>query len=151
MNTENIIKGRISNLIVSLMLQEANYLTLPYNDTSNFLIQSGMSKIEKIGKKIRATPSLLIMNKNNGSTFLLHVKYQGIGSRGRNVDWGYKQLVEYWPESKLILVRSQKPYFLLISETQKGLKALPVIESDFLKLDQKLVEKYGKVVKKFLS
>ncbi len=150
MNSESILKGRISSLIVGLMLQEADYLVIPYNDIPNFLIQCGISKMDKIGKKLRATPSLLIMDRDSGFTTLLFVKYQGIESKGRNIDWGYNKLVEYWPEGELLLVRPQKPYFFLVSATQKGLKALPILESDIFKLDMNLIQKFGKIVKKFI-
>jgi len=152
MNLENIIKGKIASIIVGLMFQDADYLVINYGHESypGYLVQLGVSKDSKIAKMLRTTPSFILVNKKDHSIVLLQVKYQSAGASGRNVEWGYKKIQQYWPSGHLLLVRPRKPYFFLITKTEKGLKALPLLGSKVLIIDKKSIPKFGQLIKKFL-
>ncbi|MBZ9577665.1 hypothetical protein KJA13_01365 [Patescibacteria group bacterium] len=153
MSLENIIKGRIASIIVSLMFQNADYLVINYGHESfpGYLVQLGVSKDSKIAKMLRTTPSFILVDKKNHAVVLLQVKYQNVGASGRNVEWGYEKIQQYWPGAYLLLVRPRKPYFFLVNKTEKGLKPLPILDSKVFMIDEKLVIKFAKLVKKFLS
>lgn len=153
MGPENIIKGRIASTIVSLMFQDANYLVINYGheNFTSYLVQLGISREGKIAKTLLATPSFILVNKKNGSVNLLQVKYQHTSASGRNIDWGYKKLQEYWSGGHLLLVRPRKPYFFLITITKKGLVALPLLDSKVFEINKNSIFKFGPLVKKFLS
>jgi len=153
MSPENIIKGRIASTIVSLMFQEANYLVINYGyeNFTSYLIQLGISRESQVAKRLIATPSFILVNKKDGLVSLLQVKYQHTSASGRNIDWGYKKLQEYWPSGHLLLVHPRKPYFFLVTITQKGLVALPLLDSKVFKIDKNVILRFGPIVKKFLS
>jgi len=153
MDPENIIKGRIAAAIVSLMFQEVNYLVINYGyeNFTSYFVQLGVSREGRIAKMLLTTPSFILVNKKNGFVNLVQVKYQHTGASGRNIDWGYKKLQEYWPGGHLLLVRPIKPYFFIVTITQKGLVALPLLDSKIFSIDKNSVLKFGLFVKKFLS
>lgn len=152
MSLENIIKGRIASIIVGLMFKDADYLVINYGHESfpGYLVQLDASKDDKIAKRLRTTPSFILVNKKDHSVALLQVKYQSAGASGRNVDWGYKKIQQYWSGGHLLLVRPRKPYFFLMAETKKGLKALPLLDSKIFRIDKKSIFKFGQLIKKFL-
>jgi len=155
MNPESLIKGKIAAYIVSLMLQEANYIVVNYglDGIPDHLIQLGLSKERTRAIDIQlSTPSIIVMNKRTGEIILIKVKFVGSNGTGRNVTWGLKTLKKNWPESRMIVVTSKPSFYISTVNTKKGEQETILLKKDnMFSIDAGVVNKYGKLVRKFLG
>ena len=147
MNVESLIKSRIAGLIVNLMLQESGYTIVPYSsdDILGRLVQARISKESKVSKILLNMPTFIIIGKNK-EPILLKVKFKGKNKTGRNIDWGYKQINEYWPNTYMVIVTNKDPYFYLTEKDQ----IIPLEKSVF-SINKKTSDKFARLVEKFLS
>lgn len=146
MNTESYLKSNIACNIISLLLKECGYAVIPLR--SNELLDrlaSATVKKTKISKILFNIPQLIIINKEE-KLVLLSVKYKGQSKSGRNIDWGYKQIDEYWPGSLMIIVTNQEPFFLVAN----GEAFIGLNESAF-KINKKTSDKYAHLIQKFFQ
>lgn len=145
MNPESYVKSNIANNIVSQMLQEEGYevISLRNNDILDRLAQSGVNK-NKISKLLFNIPSFIVIDKKKEAV-LLSVKYKGQEKSGRNIDWGSKQIGEYWPDALIMVVSNCEPYFSLL-ENNLSVE----IAKSVLKINKKTSEKYACLIRKFL-
>lgn len=153
MNAESIIKGRTAGLIVSLMLQESGYSVFRYGyeGAAEALAQVGGLKKAKILELVTSTPHFVVADQKQGATILIGVRFQGDASSGRNIPWGYGKIADYWPDSHLLVVRTDEPYFFIVVEKNDDLKLMPLKKAGLFKLKDEQIKKYGHLARKFLS
>lgn len=146
MNVESYIKSNIACNIVNQMLQEEGYevIALRNNDILDRLAQSGVNR-NKISKLLFNIPNFIVIDKKKEAV-LLSVKYKGQEKSGRNIDWGFKQIGEYWPNTPILVVSNYKPYFSVL-ENNSNVE----ITKSVLKVNKKTSEKYACLVEKFLN
>lgn len=148
MNVESILKSKIASTIFSFYLQENGYLVIPYKESLSldYLMQIGIAKDNKISKLLITTPTFIVIDKKK-ELLLLQVKFKGSSKSGRNIDWGYKQISQYWPDTHLVIVSNEDPY-LLIEENDS---IIPLSESIVLRGNKKPNKNFAGLIKKFLS
>lgn len=146
MNAEGLIKSRIATFIVNLMLQESGYTVVSYgsDDILGRLIQAGINKESKVSRILLNMPTFIVVGKNK-EPILLKVKFKGRKKSGRNIEWGYKQINEYWPNTLMMIVANEEPYFYF---TEKGQPLL--LERSILNVNKKTSDKFARLVEKFL-
>ncbi len=78
-------------------------------------------KINPATKKIKSMPDFIVVNTKTEETFFIEVKYFSFIDKqvsGKSIyRFDYKRLdeyLEYWKETKLIVVHPYKPYFFVI-------------------------------------
>lgn len=155
-NSNNVIKGRIAEDIVSEMLREAGYFIyrFGYEGVLQSLIQEGLPKMRKdsvVAQKIRTMPDFIVMDRA-GNVFFVEVKYRHSGENDRSfTDW-LKRAVRYWPEAKLLLIHPYEPNFQIstIFDYVKSGKLYPLERDRFLRVDKELAVHYAKLIKKYL-
>lgn len=145
MNVESYIKSSIACNIVSQMLQEDGYIIIPLrnNDILDNLVRVGVNK-NKISKLLFSIPNFVVVDKKK-ETILLGVRYKGQEKSGRNVDWGFKQVGEYWPNALLMIVSNCEPYFSLLENNSN----VELVKSS-LRVNKKTSEKYACLIRKFV-
>jgi len=145
MNAEGLIKLRIAAFIVNLMLQENGYTVISYgsDDILWRLIQVKINKENKVSRILLNMPTFIVIGKNR-KPILLKVKFKGKNKSGRNIDWGHKQMNEYWPDAYMIIVTNEQLYFYLA----KG-ESIIQLKSVF-NINKKTNDKFVRLVKKFL-
>lgn len=146
MNAESYIKSTVACNIVSQMLQEDGYeiISLRNNDILDRLAKSGVNK-NKISKLLFNIPNFIVIDKKKEAV-LLSVRYKGQEKSGRNIDWGFKQIGEYWPNALIMIVSNCEPYFSLLKNNSNVEMAKSV-----LSVNKKTSEKYAHLLKKFLD
>ena len=157
MNPESVIKGRISETIVGLMLEEAGYsiFRYGYENMPQGLIQSCLPRIGKglpATERILTTPTFVIIGKKDKTNFI-KVKFQKDTKSGGSVKWGAEKLAYYWPETDLIVVKPKPPYFLIVNvmDLFHGKKMTPLKESASFAVGEDTIRKYGALIRKFLT
>lgn len=147
MNIESLIKSKIAVLIVNFILQDSGYTVIPYGseDILGRLVQAGIKKNSEVSKILFNMPSFIVIDKKKEPVFL-KVKFKSKNKPGRNIDWGYKQINEYWPNTYMVIVTNENPYFYLIEKGQ----IISLAESVF-NVNKKTSDKFARLVKKFLS
>ena len=145
MNNESLIKSRIAALIVNLMLQESGYTVIPYGSDSILgrLIQIEIDKKSKISRILLNMPTFIVIGKNK-EPILLKIKFRGKNKTGRSIDWGCKQINEYWPDALMIIATNTEPYFYLVMKDQ----VIP-LEKSIFNVNKKTSDKFARLVKKF--
>lgn len=146
MNTESLIKSRVAGFIVNLMLQESGYTLVFYgsDDILERLIQAGINKESKVSRILLNMPTFIVIGKNK-EPILLKVKFKGKNKAGRNIEWGYKQINEYWPNTFMMIVTNTDPYFYFKAKNQ----IIPLEKSVF-SINKKTSDKFARLVEKFL-
>ncbi|OGY09358.1 MAG: hypothetical protein A3D24_04610 [Candidatus Blackburnbacteria bacterium RIFCSPHIGHO2_02_FULL_39_13] len=157
MSSENIIKGRIAETIVSEMLQRADYLVyrFGYEGVLQSLIQKGLPKMRAdniTAEKIRTMPDFIVMDRNN-DVFFVEVKCGDSAENSRGFREWLRKATKYWPEAKLILVYTHEPYFEIstIKDYAKTRRLYRLYEDKFLPVDKKWVTRYRELVMTYLS
>lgn len=140
------MKSNIACLIAGQLLQESGCEVISFrnNDILDRLVRIGVSK-NKVAKTLLNMPSLIVVDRKKEPRFVT-VRYLGNGKSGRNIDWGFGQLDQYWPGSLLLIVTDQEPFFLLKEKDDR----IPLTRSVF-KVNKKASDKYACLVRKFLS
>lgn len=153
MQPESIIKGRIAGLIVSLMFQEAGYTVFRYGyeGVPESLAQIGNLEKRKALDLILNTPHFTIVDKKEGETFLVGVRFQGSSTSGRNIPYGYEKMIQLWPVANLIVVQTTDPYFFILKEGGGKLQKVPLVDAKLFKVGKVQIKKYGLIARKFLS
>ena len=146
MNAESFIKSNIAVTILTLMLKDSGYrvLSLRNNELLDRLLQDGVKNI-KITKLLLNTPNFIVIDKKN-DPIPVSVKFRGQGKSGGNIDWGFKQISEYWPETLMVVVSNRVPYFSIFSCGK-----LVSLEDSVLKINKKTSENYAHLIEKFLK
>jgi len=146
MNEKSLIKSRIATHIVNHMLQEGDYIVIPYgsDDILDHLIQAGIDKENGTSKMLLNMPTFIIIGKNK-KPMLLKVKFRGKGKSGRNIKWGYEQINKYWPDTLMMIVTNEKPCFYLAVKD----KVVP-IDKSVLAINKKTSDKFARLVEEFL-
>jgi hypothetical protein len=150
MNIESLIKGRIAECIVELLLEESGYRVVRIG-REGLLVNVNREYTRKLNKsdsagKITTAPSFAVFNNNSKIVILLKVKFRGMKGNGRNIAHGLGQLQEYWPEAILLVVTSNSPYFSVVDNKHNGNsinKIFPLIKKESLVY-------FGGLIKKFL-
>ena len=156
-NSNNIIKGRIAETIVSEMLQEAGYFVyrFGYEGILQSLIQKELPKMRKdsiVAIKIKTMPDFIIMDKC-GEVFFIEVKYRSNKENdGYFKEW-LKKAARYWPEAKLLLVHPYEPYFQIstIFDYTKTGKLYPLEKDKFLRVDKILLKRYTELLNRYFN
>lgn len=150
-----LLKGRIAETIICDMLQESGYFVyrFGYEGILQSLVQKGLPKMKNGSietDKIRTMPDFIVMDKEGNVSFV-EVKFRSKSE----VDFGLKNWIyktnNYWPESKIIMVKPTEPYFMIssIEEFIKTIKFHPLSENKYFKIDDKLIANYQKLVRKY--
>ena len=151
MNVESLIKGKVAESAVELLLEQSGYKVVRIaNDGLPLgLHRSDIGCLNQSNSagKITTAPSLAVFDKKKGSVVLVKVKFKGAKSKGGNITHGITQLIKYWPEAILIVVTTEDPYFQLVrcpGESED-------IESIFPQIKKETLSGFGGTVKKILK
>lgn len=149
MNPESIIKGRIAEHIVELLLEDSGYKVIRIAQ-EGLLINVAREATQKLSHsdsagKITTAPSFAVVDKKGKDVALVKVKFRGEKSKGGNIAHGIGQLQKYWPEAMLVVVSEKKPNFIAVSKTgnEKPIEeSFPLIKKESLAGFEGLVEKF---------
>ena len=147
-NPESLIKGRIAESLVELLLEEGGYKIIRIaregllngvnrEDTRLFL------KSQSAGQVMTA-PSFVVLDKKGENVALVKVKFISAKSRGSNISHGIGQIRKYWPEALLVVVAAEKPRFSVIDRNQKRVsieQAFPQIKKESLSQFEGMMQK----------
>ena len=67
-----------------------------------------------VTKKIKSMPDFVAFNTKTKETLFLEVKYRSNSTKGKYLFRHLNEYNEYWPGTKLIIVRPNEPYFVCI-------------------------------------
>lgn len=155
MEPENILKGRIAETIVSEMLQEAGYFVyrFGYEGILQSLTQRGLPEMKENdygAEKVRTMPDFIAMNKT-GEVFFVEVKFRSTDKLEKETMTLIAKTARHWPEARMLFVKPKEPHFLIsrAKDWIKKEKLYPLEKEKFLKVNLKIIEKYGNLVKKY--
>ena len=164
MDTENILKGKIAEILVWELLQKCKNKVYRFGNGELLytLIQfeKRFDRESKIGRKVSSVPDFLVLTKNQ-KFFFLEVKFRSDPEALEEELLLGKEFLEKFWKAKIVLVTSKgEPYFRILTppyfskEKRQGwpipvLNWLPLeddpdlrITSKTLKIFEKLVEQY---------
>lgn len=152
--SENMVKARIAETIVSEMLQDGGYFVyrFGYEGILQSLIQRGLPKMNKgdiEAEKIRTMPDFVVMK--DGDVSFVEVKFRSGNGIGDGLkEWGRKA-TKYWPEARLIVVRPDGPHFSISTVRQfaRTGKLYPLAQDRYLSVDSEVIERYADLVCKY--
>jgi hypothetical protein len=157
MNPENLIKGRIAETLVSEMLQEAGYYVyrFGYEGILQSLTQRGLPKMKEDdveAEKVRAMPDFIVMNKQGDVSFV-EVKFRSAENLNEEMRELILKTAKYWPEARMLFVRPQNPYFLIVraQDFVKKERLYPLEKERFLVVREKIVKKYEKLAQRYFA
>ena len=144
----NFIMGRIAETIVSLMLENARYnvYRFGYEGILQSLAQRGLPKMQEgdpEAEKIRSMPDFVVMK--DGDASFVEVKARTTNKLFDRNDRWFKNIVEYWPETRLIFVIPDEPYFLIsrVKDLFKTGKLYPLEKERFLKVEKRIIDQFA--------
>jgi len=149
---ESLLKGRITEDIISSMFDESGYVVYPFErfftGLKEGLNQRGVKN--ETAKRIASTPDLLIVDKENFSPYLLEVKFRSfesynISSLLEEFEW----YTTYWPDSFLVYVTQNYSIFYCqrVSEIEKfSLDNFQRLDKVFPKIKLETLMKYTKYI-----
>lgn len=166
MDTENILKGKIAEVLIEELLKRCKNKVYRFGDGELLynLIQfeRAFNRESKIGRKISSVPDFLVLTRDK-KFFFLEVKFRSDPEALEEELLLEKEFLEKFWRAKLVLVTSkEKPFFRILQppyfskEKREGwpipvLNWLPLeddpdlgIKSKVLKEFEKLIEKYYK-------
>ncbi len=152
MNITSILKGRIAESIIDLMLEESGYQVfriaqegvlsnLPLRNIRDFCKSNAVGKITK-------ALSFAVIDRKQKDIILIKIRFRSQNSTGRNIAHGIKQIQKHWPEAFLVVVNDKKPYFTLIDGPKSKER---VIENVFPRIKKETLRYYEGVVKDILK
>ncbi|MEX0650391.1 MAG: hypothetical protein WD200_05305 [Candidatus Andersenbacteria bacterium] len=146
----SIIKSRIAENIVELLLEESNYKVTRIG-TEGLLSGINRRDANKFNQsdaanQLKASPSFVVIDKSGRGVALLKIRFRGARSRGGNIDYGVGQLQEYWPAAQLVVVSAIEPHFTVMTSTDKSAP----IEEAFTQIKQKTLAQCRELIQKFL-
>lgn len=156
-NPENIIKGRIAETIVSEMLQDAGYYVyrFGYEGILQSLIQRGLPRMlesDREAEIIRIMPDFIVMTKDGDVSFV-EVKFRASDKLEKETEQMILKIANHWPDARILFVKPKKPHFLIVRAQDFARKRTlyPLEREKFLKVGQKSIQKYEKLVEKYLG
>lgn len=153
--SENMIKGRIAETIVSEMFREAGYFVYRFgyegilqNFTQRDLLR--MKKESYEAEKVSTMPDFIIMDKEGAVSFI-EVKYCGTRETEQKIDIWLEKAVKYWPEARLLIVRPSEPYFTIstIASIVKSKNICRLEKYRSLPIAKNVIEMYAELVKRY--
>src|SRR3989344_4100891 len=155
--SERTLRGRTAEHIVSSMLSEAGYFVyrFGYEGILQSLVQTGLPKMKQESvpaEKIRTMPDFIVMDKV-GEVFFVEVKFQANGRKSDYFDTWLEKAVKHWPEAKILLLHPYDPCFQIstIKDYARTGTFYPLERDKYLKVDERLVQKYGEMIKRYLD
>jgi len=164
MDPENILKGKIAEVLVEELLRESKNKVYRFGNGEILqnLIQSEKSfnRESRTGKKISSIPDFVIITKEKKSLFL-EVKFRTDPEALEEELLLEKEFLERFWKAKIVLVTSkEKPYFRVLTppyfakEKREGwpipvLNWLPLEDDPELKVKSKILKKFEKLVEKY--
>ena len=129
------------------MLKEAGFQVyrFGYEAIIQNLTQAGMEiKRNPTGKKILSMPDFVVIK--DGYIELVEVKFRS--NKPNNKSPKIKSLAKTWPETKILFVCKEEPYFRIanIIEFVDKNYLIPLEKFNRMKVDAKLIKKYSKQV-----
>ena len=156
-NPENIIKGRIAETIVSEMLQDAGYYVyrFGYEGILQSLIQRGLPRMlenDRQAEIVRIMPDFIVMTKEGDVSFV-EVKFRTSDILEKETEERILKTARYWPDARMLFVKPKKPHFLIVraQDYAKRYTFYPLEREKFLKVSIKSIQKYEKLVEKYLG
>ena len=152
--SENMVKARIAETIVSEMLQDGGYFVyrFGYEGILQSLIQRGLPKMNKgdiEAEKIRTMPDFVVMK--DGDVSFVEVKFRSGNGIGDGLkEWGEKA-AKFWPEARLIVVRPCEPYFSIstVEQFAQTGELFPLVENRDIAMDGEIIKRYEELVSKY--
>ena len=152
--SENIVKGRIAETIVSEMLQDGGYFVyrFGYEGILQSLSQRGLPKMNKgdiEAEKIRTMPDFVVMK--DGDVSFIEVKFRSHNGFDEALrEWGRKA-TKYWPEARLIVVRPDEPHFSIstVEQFAQTGELYPLADDRDISIDGEIIERYEELVSKY--
>ena len=145
---DNIVKGRIAEVIVEELFKKSGYKVFRYGYESVLqnLTQSGirLRRKDEIHRKIKTTPDFIVVS--DGVADYVEVKFRTNGIR--------KEELDSWDEACLILVTPKDPYFYIVpvDEFLKGKSDLIPLEKDEdFPINYEALKKAKLIVRKYLT
>ena len=156
-NPENIIKGRIAETIVSEMLRDSGYYVyrFGYEGILQSLIQRGLPRMlesDREAEIIRIMPDFIVMTKEGDVSFV-EVKFRASNNLERETEQMILKTAKHWPDARMLFVKPKKPHFLIAraKDFAKKHTLYPLEIERFLKVSQESIQKYEKLVEKYLG
>jgi len=158
-NPENILKGRMAEVLVGELLREAGnqVYRFGYESTLQNLtqIERVFDRHSEIGEKVRSIPDLLVINKE-GKPFFIEVKFRWHAEWHKNDFKMLDRLNKFWQPIIIFVNCYTKPYFLITkppyyNRKTKKLAGWPLEGADYLYLSKNIIEKYDALIKKYLT
>ena len=151
MNSEALIKGRIAEHIIELLLEESGYtiIRIAQEGLLTNMARSNIIKLRKTNSagKITTAPSFVVIDKSGVNLRLLKVKYWGEGKSGGNVAHGMRQIQQYWPEAMLVVLSRRQPFFRVID----GRGGEVPLETVFPGIKKETLLRFGRLTTKFFA
>jgi len=164
MDPENILKGKIAEVLVEELLRECKNKVYRFGNGEILqnLIQSEKSfnREGKTGRKISSIPDFVIVTKEKESLFL-EVKFRADPEALEEELLLEKEFLERFWKAKIVLVTSkEKPYFRVLTppyfakEKREGwpipvLNWLPLEDDPELKVKSKILKKFERLIEKY--
>lgn len=150
MNQESLIKSRIAEQIVELLLKESGYEVVRIAQEGLLVnidrrLTKSLNQSDSAGK-ITTAPSFAVFDKKQ-EVSIVKIKFKSDKASGRNISHGIGQLQKYWPEAILLVVTNNAPYFfaMLNEDTKEDITKI------FSAIKKQSLAEFGGLVKKFLK
>lgn len=152
-----MIKGRVAETIVSEMLQDAGYYVyrFGYEGILQSLSQRGLPRMlegDREAEIVRTMPDFIVMTKEGDVSFV-EVKFRSSDKLEKETEQVILKTANHWPDARILLVKPRKPHFLVIraQDFRKKRTLYPLEREKFLKVSQRSIQKYEKLVEKYLG
>ena len=157
MNPENMLKGRIGEVLVEEMLKQADHKVYRFGYET---VMQNLSQLEKrfdgkneIGLKIRALPDFLVVTDKQKPIFV-EVKVR-LNFNAFQSDLLFFDLMDKYLKPKLIIITNKKPYFRIsyppYIDKEKEISWLPLEKDEDLKIPIGILAEMNKLVEKYLK
>mgnify|MGYP001300419641 CR=1 FL=1 len=148
------LKGAMAECIVEEMLRDAGYQVYRFGYEMVLQHLKGIKLEDNYVKRIiTGMPDFIIVDRNNCPNFL-EVKYRKDGELNISKDkLRIANLGKDWAESRLMIVSYIEPHFRIsrVKEFIKSGKLFPLEYERFIKVNKKVIKRYGYLVRKYFE
>jgi hypothetical protein len=147
--SDEMLKGRIAEVIVEEMLKEAGYQVYRFGYEwiiQNLPLDLPLKNTTKNVKKIRNMPDFIVIDRDGFAEFI-EVKFRNARPKDKQE---FKDLAEAWPECKILFVFKTKPHFQIanICDFVDNDFLFRLEEDKYMKIREDIVKKYDEKVNK---
>ena len=158
LDPESMLKGRMAETLVEDLLKQSGnkvyrfgYEAILQNLTQ---IQQNFSRHTDVGERIRTIPDFIVIDIKGDPVFL-EVKFRWDGKSHNNDKEKLNLISEFWKAKIIIVNRTEKPYFRVITPPYFDKNGLlvgkPLIEESSWKIDEAVYDEFKTLVEKYLT